>query len=113
MALTEYRAGTTFPGIVGRTTDRSSPAWPEPNREVQYIDFDYATQVAIGEGLVLFGSRDEIAERLATLRGDLAQRVAAATDHELTEQLRLRETVDFAEGTRAMAERRPPRFLRS
>ncbi len=32
MALTEYKPGTTFPGIVGRTTDQSSPAWPEPNR---------------------------------------------------------------------------------
>ena len=31
-------------------------AWPEPNREVQYIDFDYATQTAIGEGTVFFGS---------------------------------------------------------
>ena len=31
-------------------------AWPEPNREVQYIDFDYATQVAIGQGVVFFGS---------------------------------------------------------
>jgi len=31
-------------------------AWKEPNRELQYIDFDYATQVAIGYGLVVFGS---------------------------------------------------------
>jgi len=31
-------------------------AWAEPNREVQYIDFDYATQVAVGEGMVVFGS---------------------------------------------------------
>jgi outer membrane protein assembly factor BamB len=31
-------------------------AWPEPNREVQYIDFDYATQVAISEDQVFFGS---------------------------------------------------------
>jgi enoyl-CoA hydratase/carnithine racemase len=46
----------------------------------------------------------------ATLRGDLADRVAAATDHELAEQERLRRTADFREGTRAMSERRPPRF---
>lgn len=46
----------------------------------------------------------------ATLRGDLADRVKAATDHELEEQDRLRETADFAEGTRAMAERREPNF---
>jgi len=46
----------------------------------------------------------------ATLRGDLADRVAAATDHELAEQERLRRTADFKEGTRAMSERRPPKF---
>jgi enoyl-CoA hydratase/carnithine racemase len=49
----------------------------------------------------------------ATLRGDLADRVAEATAHEAVEQERLRRTADFAEGTRAMAERRPPRFTRS
>ena len=31
-------------------------AWLEPNREIQYIDFDYATQTAIGGGKVFFGS---------------------------------------------------------
>ena len=46
----------------------------------------------------------------ATLRGDLADRVAAATDHEMAEQERLRHTPDFREGTRAMAERRAPNF---
>ena len=49
----------------------------------------------------------------ATLRGDLADRVAAATAHEAAEQARLRATNDFAEGTRAMAQRRPPNFTRS
>lgn len=48
----------------------------------------------------------------ATLRAGLADAVAAATDHELSEQLRLRATADFAEGTRAMTERRPPIFQR-
>jgi hypothetical protein len=32
MSLTEYKPGTTFPGVVGRTYDQSSPAWPEPLR---------------------------------------------------------------------------------
>jgi enoyl-CoA hydratase/carnithine racemase len=45
-----------------------------------------------------------------TLRGDLADRVEAATVHEAAEQARLRATDDFAEGTRAMAERRLPDF---
>ena len=30
----EYRAGQTFPGTIGRTTDESSPAWPQPVRAV-------------------------------------------------------------------------------
>ncbi len=46
----------------------------------------------------------------ATLRGDLADRVEAATAHEHREQQRLQRTADFAEGTRAMAERRTPEF---
>jgi enoyl-CoA hydratase/carnithine racemase len=45
-----------------------------------------------------------------TLRGDLADRVAAATVREAAEQARLRATPDFAEGTRAMGERRRPNF---
>jgi arylsulfatase len=32
MSLKEYKPGTTFPGVVGRTVDQSSPAWPEPLR---------------------------------------------------------------------------------
>jgi arylsulfatase A-like enzyme len=32
MALTEYKPGTTFPGVIGLTVDQSSPAWPEPLR---------------------------------------------------------------------------------
>ena len=35
---------------------RPRHAWAEPNREVQYIDFDYATQTAIAGGAVFFGS---------------------------------------------------------
>jgi 2-(1,2-epoxy-1,2-dihydrophenyl)acetyl-CoA isomerase len=45
-----------------------------------------------------------------TLRGDLADRVEAAIVHEAAEQARLQATDDFAEGTRAMAERRAPNF---
>jgi enoyl-CoA hydratase/carnithine racemase len=41
-----------------------------------------------------------------TMRGTLADRVKAATDHELIEQNRLRVTEDFKEGVRATAERR-------
>ena len=40
----------------------------------------------------------------------LAERVSEAMAAELAEQDRLRRTADFAEGVRASAERRPPRF---
>jgi len=46
----------------------------------------------------------------ATLRGDLADQVEAATAHEHREQSRLQHTADFAEGSRAMLERRTPEF---
>lgn len=32
MALNEYKPGTAFPGVIGRTADVSTPAWPQPNR---------------------------------------------------------------------------------
>ena len=32
MTLKEYKPGTAFNGVVGRTFDQSSPAWPEPLR---------------------------------------------------------------------------------
>jgi enoyl-CoA hydratase/carnithine racemase len=46
----------------------------------------------------------------ATLRQGLADRIAAATERELSEQSRLRGTRDFQEGIRASIERREPRF---
>lgn len=46
----------------------------------------------------------------ATGRAGLAEAVKAATDHELTEQTWLRKTEDFAEGVRAVNERRPGVF---
>ena len=48
-----------------------------------------------------------------TMRGDLADRVKSATDHEGREQERLRSTNDFKEGTKAMGERRTPNFTGS
>jgi arylsulfatase len=30
--MEEYKPGTTFPGVIGRTADQSEPAWPEPRR---------------------------------------------------------------------------------
>ena len=45
-----------------------------------------------------------------TGRGDLAQAVKTQTDHEFKEQSWLRQTADFKEGVRAVAERRPGVF---
>jgi 2-(1,2-epoxy-1,2-dihydrophenyl)acetyl-CoA isomerase len=45
-----------------------------------------------------------------TLRGELAEKVRDATQHEQAEQLRLMLTEDFREGLSAVAERREPRF---
>ena len=49
----------------------------------------------------------------ASLRANLAERVRKATEHELEEQTRLRQTADFKEGVKAMAERRTPNFIGS
>jgi len=51
-----------------------------------------------------------VAATRATLRQGLADRIAAATERELSEQSRLRSTQDFSEGIRASIERREPRF---
>lgn len=45
-----------------------------------------------------------------TMRGDLPDRVRAATDRESVEQAKLFVTQDFREGVAAAAERRPPEF---
>ena len=45
-----------------------------------------------------------------TMRGDVAERVRAATVREDAEQAWLRRTADFSEGVKATSERREPRF---
>jgi len=62
-----------------------------------------ATELAEGAPLAVQSTR-------ATLRGDLAAAVKAQTDHEFKEQSWLRQTADFAEGVRSVAERRPGVF---
>jgi enoyl-CoA hydratase/carnithine racemase len=47
----------------------------------------------------------------ATLREGLAAEVRTQTGKEFVEQARLRQTADFAEGVRAVAERRPGNFI--
>jgi 2-(1,2-epoxy-1,2-dihydrophenyl)acetyl-CoA isomerase len=63
-----------------------------------------AAQVAVAGPLAVRSIR-------TTMRGDLAARVKAATDHERAEQEKLWPTADFAEGVKATAERRTPNFV--
>ncbi|MGD9933054.1 MAG: enoyl-CoA hydratase/isomerase family protein [Dehalococcoidia bacterium] len=51
-----------------------------------------------------------VASIRATMRGDIAERYRAATDHENDEQARLRQTDDYREGVKAYSERRPGNF---
>ena len=74
-----------------------------PQDEVRAASLALAAEIAENSPLGLTATR-------ATMRGDLADRVRAATEHELAEQTRLRQTEDFKEGVKAMAERRVPVF---
>jgi len=35
VALTEYQPGSAFPGVIARTADESTPAWPAPKRAAE------------------------------------------------------------------------------
>lgn len=63
----------------------------------------FAQEIAVNAPLALLATR-------ATLRGDIAAQVTRALLREHSEQLRLQPTEDFAEGVRAMTERRPGDF---
>lgn len=62
-----------------------------------------AQELAAGAPLAVQATR-------ATMRGDLHALVERQTDHELAEQQWLQKTSDYAEGVRAVNERRPGRF---
>lgn len=63
----------------------------------------FAGEIAENAPLALLATR-------ATLRGNLVEQVRLALAHEHRQQLLLQPTEDFAEGIRAMAERRPGNF---
>ena len=77
-----------------------------PQAEVRAAAFALAREIAECAPLAVTATR-------ATLRAGLAERVRAATVHELAEQTRLRKTADFREGVKASAERRTPKFTGS
>jgi len=74
-----------------------------PQDQVRAAAHKLAAEIADNAPLGVVATR-------ATMRAGLADRVKAATEHELEEQSRLRRTDDFKEGVKAMAERRVPNF---
>lgn len=74
-----------------------------PLDDVRTAAMKLAAEIAENSPLGLVSTR-------ATMRGDIADRVLKATEHELKEQTRLRKTDDFKEGVKATAERRVPNF---
>ena len=74
-----------------------------PQDQVREAALKLAAEIAENAPLALVSTR-------MTMRGDIADRVLKATEHELAEQTRLRKTDDFKEGIKATAERRVPNF---
>jgi len=74
-----------------------------PQHQVRDAAIKLASEISENSPLGLIATR-------MTMRGDLADRVRKATDHELEEQTRLRKTEDFKEGVKAVFERRVPNF---
>ena len=74
-----------------------------PQDQVKSAAMRLASEIAECSPLGLLSTR-------ATMRAGLADRVMAATNHELAEQTRLRATEDFKEGIKATEERRAANF---
>src|SRR3981189_1997340 len=74
-----------------------------PQDQVRTAAMKLASEIAECSPLGLLSTR-------ATMRAGLADRVMAATTHELAEQTRLRATEDFKEGVKATEERRAADF---
>ncbi|MBO0731845.1 MAG: enoyl-CoA hydratase/isomerase family protein [Acidimicrobiaceae bacterium] len=74
-----------------------------PQASVRSAARELAAEIAASGPLAVQSIRE-------TMRGHLAEAVAKATAREDAEQEKLRNTADFAEGVKAMAERRTPNF---
>ena len=74
-----------------------------PSAELRGAAASLAAEIAASAPLAIRSIRQ-------TMRGELPDRIRAATAHELEEQGKLFATADFAEGVAATAERRAPRF---
>jgi len=73
------------------------------NEDLRAATHEFASEIASSGPLAVLAIRE-------TMRGELADRVRAATAREHEQQQILRATSDFQEGVAAMGERRPPRF---
>src|SRR5882724_9029919 len=111
---------TTLPELIGknnaelmfytsrRVTGEEAYRWGlanvlVPQEQVRSEAMKLAAEIAECSPLGLVSTR-------ATMRAGLADRVLAATNHELVEQTKLRATEDFKEGVKATAERRVANF---
>lgn len=74
-----------------------------PQQQVRDAAVKLAAEIGENSPLGLIATR-------MTMRGDIADQVRKATDHELEQQTRLRKTQDFKEGVKAVFERRLPNF---
>jgi len=74
-----------------------------PLEEVRSASLALGKEIAENAPLAVMATR-------ATIRKGLADRVKAATEHELAEQTALRASEDFKEGVKAVHERRTPVF---
>jgi enoyl-CoA hydratase/carnithine racemase len=75
-----------------------------PLEELQAAAMSLAREIADNAPLAVQSTR-------ATFRAGIAEAVKSQTDHELIEQSWLRKTKDFAEGVRAVNERRAGNFI--
>jgi 2-(1,2-epoxy-1,2-dihydrophenyl)acetyl-CoA isomerase len=118
-----FGLSVTLPDLVGR--QRAMELLYTGRR----IRADQALEIGLCDKLVPLGDLRQAAKEFAreiagsaplavrsireTLRGNLPDRIRAATEREKVEQERLQKTKDFKEGVRAMAERRAPEFSES
>lgn len=92
-----------------RVTGEEAFAWGlvdvlAPLAELEAAALKLAGEIAEAAPLAVQSTR-------ATLRAGLAEAVKTQTDHEMAEQSWLRKTADFAEGVRAVNERRAGNFV--